>query len=346
MNSPHASGPKTIRVVSNTRWFDGQRIGGRPADVSRIAAGGFLRTLWNAIFARPCDVVVINNEPRQVLVYCLLKLLLPWAAWQIVSVDMVVQRPTNWRQRIRTWIARSLLRQVDRFLVFFKDTVEWKASMESTVARSSTSPSRSTVTKVWSQAVSDEGFILSCGQSKRDYATLCQAMEGLPYAAHILAQSPQVSHKHGTTFDFQSFPENVHWVTDDGSDASWIDWIARARCLVLPVLPDTLAASGISTYLVAMALGKCVVITDSPATAQLIDRGEAVIVPPADPAALRTALTEVMENAAYREKVAAAGHAYAIGLKDEKHMAADISVQVDATLRNEAGRTLARFPRT
>ena len=107
---------------------------------------------------------------------------------------------------------------------------------------------------------------------------------------------------------------------------------SRARCLVLPILPDTLVASGISTYLVAMALGKCVVITDSPATVRLVDSGEAVIVPQADPNALRTALTKVMEDSAYREQVADSGRTYAMGLKGEDRLTADITAEVERML--------------
>ena len=250
----------------------------------RIAVAGFLRTFRNAILAKPFDVVVISNEARQLLAFCLLKLLLPWARWQIVSVDLVVQRPTSWQEWIRTRIARLIFRQVGLFLLFFKDTRELEKVYGLDHRKIRYVPFKiNSYDLVLTHPVSDEGFILSCGQSKRDYATLCRAMEGLPYTARILARPPQSARKHGTTFDFRSCPANVGWVTDDGSNASWVDWIARARCLVLPVLPDTLAASGISTYLLAMALGKCVVITDSPATVRLVDSGEAVIVPPANP---------------------------------------------------------------
>jgi glycosyltransferase involved in cell wall biosynthesis len=320
-------------VLSNAGWFDARRLGGRATDVRRIAVTDFLRTLGNAVLARPFDVVVINNEARQLLAFCLLKLLVPWAQWQIVSVDLVVQRPRNWRQRIRLRVARLLFRQVELLLFFFKDTRELEKVYGIDRRKIRYIPFKiNSYDRVLSHPVSDEGFILSCGQSKRDYATLCRAMEGLPYTAYILAPQPQAARKHGTTFDFQSFPSNVRWVTDDGSDASWIDWIARSRCLVLPILPDTLAASGISTYLLAMALGKCVVITDSPATTRLVDSGEAVIVPPANPDALRTALAKVMEDFEYRERVAAAGHAYAIELKDENRLAADITAEVQRML--------------
>ncbi len=329
-----SNGLGVVRVLSNAGWFDGRRLGDRATDARRIPVSGFVRTLRNALCARPFDVVVINNEARQLLAFCLLQVLFPWSRWQIVSVDLVVQRPRNWRERIRLQVARLLFRQVELFLFYFKDTRELEKVYGIARRKIRYIPFKvNSYDRVLTQPVSDEEFILSCGQSKRDYATLCKAMEGLPYTACILAPEPQAAGKHGTTFDYESLPSNVRWVTDDGSDASWIDWISRARCLVLPVLPDTLAASGISTYLLAMALRKCVVITDSPATVGLVDRGEAVIVPPANPDALRTALIKVMEDSHYRQGVAAAGHAYAIGLKGESRLVADIAAKVERILK-------------
>jgi glycosyltransferase involved in cell wall biosynthesis len=93
-----------------------------------------------------------------------------------------------------------------------------------------------------------------------------------------------------------------------------------------------LKASGISTYLVAMALGKCVIMTDSPATQGLIDDGHAVVVPPCDPAALRDAIARVASDAAFRERTAAAGKAYASALGDESRLAADIARFVESLI--------------
>jgi glycosyltransferase involved in cell wall biosynthesis len=332
-NVRRKSSSQPIRILSNKGWFDSHRLGGRATEVQQLAECGFWGTFRQVLSARPFDLVVLSNQPRQLLALCLLKLLFPWPRWQIVSVDLVVQRPRNWRERVRLQLARILLKQVHLFLFFFRASQELEKVYGIPHGKVRYIPFKiNSYERVLAQPVADEGFILSCGQSKRDYATLCRAMEGLPYPAVILAPGPQAAGKHGTTFDFQSLPANVRWVTDDGSDASWIDWIARCRCLVLPVVPDTLAASGISTYLVAMALGKCVVISESPGTEQLIDSGQAVIVRPADAAALRAALIRVMEDSAYRRYAAALGQAYALGLKDEERLAADIRAELDRML--------------
>ena len=121
-----------------------------------------------------------------------------------------------------------------------------------------------------------------------------------------------------------AMPGNVTVTADDDSAETWINWIARSRFVILPVMPDVLKPSGISAYLVAMALGKCVIITDSPATHGLIDAGQAVLVPPGNADALRDAIARVASDPAYRERVAAAGRAYARAFGDETRLAEDI----------------------
>lgn len=327
MNQVDHTGP--VRILSNTDWFRRQTIGGRETQVQRIPETGAVGTLRALLAAGAFDVAVINGNPQQLLVFCLWKLLRPGCRWRLVSSDLVLQRPGSWRQRLRTVLVRRLLGQVDLFLFHYKDTGRLQAVYGIHHAKVQYVPFKvNGYDRVVGHPISDEGYILSCGQSKRDYATFCRAMEGLPYAARILAPAGPETAKHGTTFDFQSLPHNVRLVSDDGSDASWADWISRSTCVVLPVLPDTLTASGISAYLTAMAMGKCVVISESPATRGLLDQGRAVIVPPADPAALRAALLRVCEDRQYRREVAAAGQAYALSLGDENRLAQNVTAKL------------------
>ncbi len=329
----HSSRIRPVRVLSNTGWFDGRTIAGRPIQSQRIAEMGAGATLRALAAADPFDVAVLNGNPQQLLIFCLWKLLRPGCRWRLVSSDLVLQRPRNWYERLRRAGVRRLLGQVDRFLFHYKDTSPIEAVYGIDHGKVRYVPFKvNELDLVVSQPTSDEGFILSCGQSKRDYATFCRALEGLPYAARILAPAGRETVKHGTAFDFRSLPCNVRLITDDGSDASWADWIARSTCVVLPVLADTLAASGISTYLVAMAMGKCVIITESPATRGLVDEGQAVVVAPADAAALRAALVKVCEDGQYRKDVAAAGRAYALSLEDEDRLARDVTAELGLLL--------------
>ena len=322
-----------VRVLSNMDWFEGQTIADRPVEVQRIAETGPGDTLRALRAADPFDAAVINGNPKQLLVFCLWKLLRPGCRWRLVSTDLVVQRPRNWRERIRTGLVRWLLGQVDLFLFFYKDTRAIEDVYGIDHGKVQYVPFKiNEYDYVVSHPTSDDGYILSCGQSKRDYGTFCRAMQGLPFEARILAPVGEQTRKHGTAFNFETLPANVRLVVDDGSDASWADWISRSTCIVLPVVADTLTASGISAYLVAMAMGKCVVITDSPATRGLLDDGQAVVVPPADPVALAEALARVCSDEQYRQEVAAAGQEYALSLGGETRLARNVTARLGPLL--------------
>jgi len=96
-----------------------------------------------------------------------------------------------------------------------------------------------------------------------------------------------------------------------------------------------------------MALGKCVIISDSPATRGILKDGEqAVVVPPADPALLRAAVVKASEDADHRARIAQAGREYALSLRDEDRLADDIVHEVTRAIgreRRQPGR-LASLP--
>jgi len=285
-------------------------------------------TVRDVLAARQSDIAVFFCAVPLLLLFCILKRLPLWNHLTLVSVDAILPRPRTLLERLRARVVRGLLGAVDLFIFFFRDTRELEHWYAVGAERIAYIPFKiNDYMTVLATPTSDEGFILSCGRSHRDYGTLCRALAGLPYEARILATPGELA-KHGRAFDVRSLPANVKWVTDDGSSRSWIDWIARCRFVVLPILPAALAPAGISTYLVAMALGKCVVITEGPATRGVLDDGQAVVVPPSDAKALRAAIIKVSEEREYREGVAARGRAYALSLRDEGRLASDVCHEV------------------
>jgi hypothetical protein len=66
----------------------------------------------------------------------------------------------------------------------------------------------------------------------------------------------------------------------------------RAKIVVVPLLPSTMYAPGLSLYLMAMAMKKCVIVTEGLATRGML-KDEAVIVAPKDPEALAVAAHRV-----------------------------------------------------
>ena len=100
----------------------------------------------------------------------------------------------------------------------------------------------------------------------------------------------------------------------------FLEHIAGATLVVLPVLKGNISATGISVYLSAMALGKCVIISSGPAVDDVVPTEAAITVPPEDVAALTSAIKTTLDDHDLREKTAAAGQAYALSLGGEENL--------------------------
>lgn len=314
-----------VRVLTNTTWFDGRRFEGASIRTRRSSATGLLAIVREFFTTRRYDVALFDDAAtRQLLVFSLARKLVRVNRCKLVSVDLILQQPKTFLERLRARLVRHVLETVDLFIFYHKDIRGLERVYGIRLDRAAYIPFKvNDYASVLATPTRDEGFILSCGRSYRDYRTFCEALKGLPYEARILATVEQTA-EHGTTFDFASVPPNVRVVTDDGSWRSWIDSIARATFVVLPILPNALSPAGLSTYLVAMALGKCVIITDSPGTRGILEDGQAVVVPAADAHALRAAIVKVSEDADYRQRMASVGRTFALSLGDERRLADDM----------------------
>src|SRR4051794_17133642 len=126
---------------------------------------------------------------------------------------------------------------------------------------------------LWSRAdgpTSDGGYVFAGGDSLRDYDTLIEAVRGLDAQVRIATNRP-----------LGELPENV--TSGPVTLAEYNELIAGARVVAVPMQRGRRGA-GLLTYLNAMALGKPVIVTDSPAVAEYVEPGTTgVVVPPADP---------------------------------------------------------------
>jgi len=92
---------------------------------------------------------------------------------------------------------------------------------------------------------------------------------------------------------------------------------------VIPTFPNSIYAPGLSLYLLAMALRRCVIISEGPQTRGLL-KDEAIIVPPGDPGALAQAIRRCWEDDNLRKSTADAGRRYAELCAGEARMISDI----------------------
>jgi glycosyltransferase involved in cell wall biosynthesis len=126
--------------------------------------------------------------------------------------------------------------------------------------------------------------ILSVGDDAgRDYDTLLKAVAGLQIPTLIktsirLVIDPAEHH-------------HVKLVRERLPPLGFRELYANARFIVLPLMPDTRNASGVSTLLESAAMGKAAIVSDSDGIRDFVVPGETCLtVPGRDPSALRAAI--------------------------------------------------------
>jgi glycosyltransferase involved in cell wall biosynthesis len=139
-------------------------------------------------------------------------------------------------------------------------------------------------------------YVISVGMEHRDYPTLQAAAQGLPFRVHVVASGWSPGPSYG---DARGISESDNITVGRRYDTTKLrDLYAGARFVVLP-LKRVQFAAGVTAILEAMAMGKAVVVTDSPGLADYVrDRENGLVVPAESPEAMRRAMLELWENPA------------------------------------------------
>jgi glycosyltransferase involved in cell wall biosynthesis len=317
-----AGGP--IKVFTNMRGLRDVTLPGVATDVTVFATlprgRGGLFALSQQL--NQYDYVLVNCAPRELLHLASATLLNPFGRCKLVSLDTVlpVPRRQSATDRLRHAIKVALFKRVALFIEYFRDVSGYAHHYGMAVDKFRYVPFKiNRYEQVLATPTTDEGYIFCGGNTRRDFTTLFEAVRTLPYPVRVVTMGDHVITGSGTTLDEHAVPPNVHVVRHDGSD-SFLDHIAGARLVALPIKKENISASGIGVYLASMGLGKCVIISHGPAVDGVVPEGAAIVVPPEDPAALRRAIDRAYTDDAYRESVAARGKAYARGLAGEARL--------------------------
>lgn len=268
------------------------------------------------------DYVLINCSPLDLFYCCAFALAWPFARARIVSLDTVlpVPRLAGLRARLVLWTKRLLFKRVHLFIEYFKDTAGYELHYRIPHSRFRYVPFKiNRYERVLATPARDDGYIFCGGNTRRDFRSLIEAVRTLSYPVKIVTMPDRVIAEHGSSLDEDNLPSNVEVVRHDGSD-TFLDYIASARLVVLPIVKENISASGIGVYLASMALGKCVITSSGPAVDGVVPDGAAIVVPPEDPVALRKAIQCAYMEDAYRDEVAAAGRRYALSLGGEDRL--------------------------
>jgi glycosyltransferase involved in cell wall biosynthesis len=267
------------------------------------------------------DLVIINCGDSLIYEIAARFLLFPWKRRPVACVDIILRKPRNLRERLLANFKRLLLSRIDCFIHYFKDISGYTRHFGISAARSSYVPFKS---NFWGSKLPDcttEDYIFTVGVSMRDYDTFIRAVAGLPYTAAITEFA--LLHFEGRTSNFrwsrENVPRNLKILPDSGRREDLLRLLAGARVVVVPTQASSLCASGISTYLDAMYLGKCVIATAGPGTSDVLT-DQAVLVPPHDVLALQNAIRRVWDDDHFRHRTAASGRRYAHSLGGDRQL--------------------------
>lgn len=146
----------------------------------------------------------------------------------------------------------------------------------------------------------EEVYVLAIGRDRsRDHATLIEAVRGTDVRVRLVSPDPALA---------ASAPENVE-VLASVDHRAYRELLARAAVVAVPTIAPRYP-SGQTVVLEAMAMGRAVVTTDSPAMRDYVRDGETgLLTAVADPRALAEALRGLLADPARRRALGAGAQA-------------------------------------
>ena len=332
-----------LRLTSNLSPLESPRAGEVSLRVIPSASGIVARAqqlLAAALASRNDDAVLINCDPFLAHGFCLLSRFIPGYRPKLLYADVNYNLPRTISERMRARIKRWLLQRVDRFLLLQREFGGYTDWYGIEADRVSHVPFKVNSLELLETLEPSEGdYIFSGGVTLRDWGTLAAATRELNLPLVIGIPEDEELRRSGVRTrlpDLSTFGSRTTLVRHTGDPRSWLSIAAGAKFVVLAIDPDSLNPSGVSTYLSCLALGKCLVISRGPATEGLLDEETAVIVPPADPEALRTAISRVSEDEVLRRTLARNGQAYALALGGSDRLHTDLLRSVELAVADHA----------
>ena len=320
---------RRLRVYSNVHKFESAACAGVEIEHAPLGSASDLRSLLRQFrAARRADVLLVNNNAGQLMRLCVLSFLFGRRCC-FVALDVVLGAPRTFKARVLARARRFLLRQVDHFILYQHDLSGYERHYGVSRKRSSTIPFK---VNLWDalqrgeNGTSDDGYLLFAGRTYRDVDTFVRACELSGVPAVMVRHSPELARAHGTRVsDDVPLPRNLRDVVHDAEERDgWLDFVRRCRALVLPLQPGLINAAGISTLFDAMALGKPVIISRSPATEGIVTEREVALVPQGDANALAAAMRRIYHDADYRRSLVEHGRRFATALQGEARLHDDI----------------------
>jgi glycosyltransferase involved in cell wall biosynthesis len=309
-----------IRVLTNMTRLSNVRFKDLEFEFRAHSEHGFAGAFKALVRSFRSDYVLLNSEINDGLRLALLKSFVPFHRARIVLLDVMLSTPTGFRGRVKAWVAGRLLSRVHRIMLYYKNTKGLERHYGIPAEKFHYIPFKINQPEMISGMTPvDGGHIFCGGKTRRDFATLFEAVRGLDYPVKVVTTDNKDIARHGSFVDEQAAPPNVEVVRLDGSPEPFLSYMASARVVVLPITPE-ISGAGMSVYIQAMALRKCVILSAGPGAEDVLTSGQAIIVPPSDPAALREAIERAFTDPSYRAQFEHNGYEWAMGLGGEQRL--------------------------
>ena len=334
---------QSIRIVTNIRRLNQSHAPETP--LAFDYAGSLSQPAAPIELIKKClraNVVILDAEIKNLMLASTLKFLLPFLPLRIVSLDLILRTPKSSFGRLQAFLKRLLLKNVDRFLLYFKNLDGCERYYGIGRDRAVYVPFK---VNGWEQinarprGTADGDYVLCAGRTLRDIQTFVEAMQSAECPGVLLQQKRELLAAHGTEAWSGDLPANVEVITDESDRIEdYLEFISKARLVVIPRFRNDIAPTGISTYLVAMALNKCVIISEGPGAEDVLTN-QAVMVPPENAKRLAEEIKRLWHDHELRDEVAARGYDYAVSLGGYDRLLADV---LRASLQNLADSNVPR----
>jgi glycosyltransferase involved in cell wall biosynthesis len=270
------------------------------------------------------DYLVIRFSLPEVIFFCAALSFIPGCCCRVVTLDLFVEKLVRAPALVRSPVSWAL-RRVHKFLVFFKDSHVFEKALSVPPDKFCYIPYKiNGFERVRAAATSDDGYIFCGGRSRRDFVTFFAAVEGLGCPVKVITAREGELNVHGSSLLNLKVPPNVELLQSNPSLEFFIDTVSRARLVVLPIIKGTLTQTGIGVYLIAMALRKCVIVSSGLGISDVLNAGQAMIVPAGDVEALQEAIERAWNDPDLRERYADTGWRYAVPLGGEDQLAESV----------------------
>jgi glycosyltransferase involved in cell wall biosynthesis len=280
---------------------------------------------------KKADFLVLNLDHRRLFLACLVFMIAfprPFRRCRLVSVDILLRPESGPRGKLVQALKVFLLRQVDLFVLYFRNidgyVKHYKLDRNRIIYVPFKVNSSHTLHRKRMAGVPDGDYILLAGVTLRDHATFVEAVRRCGVPA-VLLLHPVMRNEVGKLGWYRSCPPNLRIeFHEDGKESTYLGYFERAKLVCLPRYKWDIASTGISALFCSFGLGKCVLISSGPGAEDILTRGQALFFEPQNVESLAGLIQRAWNDDALRRSVGAAAAEFADCVQGEDRLLRDI----------------------